>query len=1566
MAYILKNNARPSGSEVRNIKVGDTETKYIIRGDGALFYDIQMYIIYDVPNISFVYPDTITPAKGGSIKPIQQSFTQAWRRVGYSGNMYEQEQIIEGATINYYIISGEGASVDENGEVTWESRDITFDENEREAIVQMTVTINGQENYAIATVKQAKNIIEKIDYDIPTGKSLTVLDIPAEGGIITSGQTSGTIVQLRTDTYSSEEKNTYEINPDISSDYYSDPVIAESLRTTIKERSKVGVLTYYYNCNGIIGECSADVYQKLNGVTSIDIKENTLSYDDIDAGATSAYPNSSQAPKFWFSSGDSSDVIPNAIYGSFDTYITYTLTDAINGFNVCDWLTGELFATSRGTEYGADYRTSGMVTKLVNYSWNPISYEYGDFVEISGSVQASCKQKPNLIIKLELQNPTSGSISTPDIYPAKGDIKNIANIQSANSGCLVTFSSTESTIDYSNWVNLEIDYTWSTNKTYVSITSTDESCTARMFSRGTDYDTNNREAIVTRTATITASLKTGYINAESVSTIVDCYTTITQDPNTITITSITVTPGAIGNPGLYPAKGDIKIVENKEESTAIGILTFDSEEQVEANSTYGKWSGPNYFWESNQSYASCSGSGSSCSVEMDNRDTIVGDARSATITRNVNWTYTLSSNYGGDSSTEDHSALVVIWQEANEADVRSEITEYGVPDISIDSTYLTAAGGYCTISSSVINVRTYYYTSESPGRTEREPGQVSLSIQSQYFSTSSTATTGTSINRYSISGTKLSHSSMDKNVGYDHVVVKATNIGDLTKTNTASTKIQNVKDATNQITSYGDVTISIDSSELTAGGGYCTVTYGQTNIRTYYYTSGAISKTENIPGSVTIAIDKQTLSSSSTSHSSTSINRYSRNGNVLNHTTMGANVGYDVVTVKATGEGGKTNSATTSVRNVANASSKITAYGVPSVSIGALYAYESETTVTYSVKNTKTYYYTSGAEGTSEQISGSVTAEMTTNGNNRFTFTDPGLKHASMGTSATTDKVVIKVTNNGDTSKTNTASKSITNYADASYGTPEITGYSYALFPTEGGTKSPSVSYYQYSYYTSGSYCNTYTSGGSLTYSMSPNPSNGFTLSTNGKMTAAENTVTSDRSPSSMPKVYVTMNGKSSSWYTCTYCVQERVKIRYVIDDKWLSFSAAGGSQSFTPTYKIYEGDSLISSGNILSGYTITSFSADNPFTLEGTTISIGVNYSSYYGYNGTYIISKTGYTSGSIYCSQNNDSISRYSISITSNRYKYSSSPCPENGGSCTITATAYAIWESGYEEGPYKPTLSSNHSKLTIGELNSNYQATAKWASNAGGDPRSGRITASYGGYSNYVTIYQQGLHITNEYLVSNFYYDEGKPNYTSSNSVTPKFDYIKHYVYWSDGDSDVYNLSLSDCYDYYSFISGDTSHFTLTGSSGKVKFKTVNKSGDERRATVECELEYYSPYTGDTIYDYPTADVVQESYHYYLTLVNPYNKDIQAIICYGYTPADPGAHGEITEESILVPAGESFKIDVTKGIQVNIGSNGSVTTKTSNCQLKIYSWDGENMVYSGNLDFIMYYEGGLTHGL
>jgi hypothetical protein len=40
MAYVLKNNIRPRGSELSNINVRNEEIKYVKNGEGNLFYDI--------------------------------------------------------------------------------------------------------------------------------------------------------------------------------------------------------------------------------------------------------------------------------------------------------------------------------------------------------------------------------------------------------------------------------------------------------------------------------------------------------------------------------------------------------------------------------------------------------------------------------------------------------------------------------------------------------------------------------------------------------------------------------------------------------------------------------------------------------------------------------------------------------------------------------------------------------------------------------------------------------------------------------------------------------------------------------------------------------------------------------------------------------------------------------------------------------------------------------------------------------------------------------------------------------------------------------------------------------------------------------------------------------------------------------------------------------------------------------------------------------------------------------------------------------------------------------------
>ena len=116
-------------------------------------------------------------------------------------------------------------------------------------------------------------------------------------------------------------------------------------------------------------------------------------------------------------------------------------------------------------------------------------------------------------------------------------------------------------------------------------------------------------------------------------------------------------------------------------------------------------------------------------------------------------------------------------------------------------------------------------------------------------------------------------------------------------------------------------------------------------------------------------------------------------------------------------------------------------------------------TVSHGVTNKRTYYYTSGATGETIDEAGRTSIKITTNGNDRFSLSEDIVSHDDMKASATTDTVTIKVTNLDSTSLTNSDSKSITNNVNASYDVPTITSYSYSIFSSDGGSKSPTVTY---------------------------------------------------------------------------------------------------------------------------------------------------------------------------------------------------------------------------------------------------------------------------------------------------------------------------------------------------------------------------------------------------------------------------------------------------------------------------------------------------------------------------
>lgn len=119
-------------------------------------------------------------------------------------------------------------------------------------------------------------------YGIPTGRTLSVTDIPASGGTISSGTLGGTITQTRT--FSSGDSDTI-TNPTVTSSSYSAGVYNGSLGNTVVPRTKIGTLTYSYVCNGKTGSVSADVYQQANSETTITygVPVVSLSVSDIPA-----------------------------------------------------------------------------------------------------------------------------------------------------------------------------------------------------------------------------------------------------------------------------------------------------------------------------------------------------------------------------------------------------------------------------------------------------------------------------------------------------------------------------------------------------------------------------------------------------------------------------------------------------------------------------------------------------------------------------------------------------------------------------------------------------------------------------------------------------------------------------------------------------------------------------------------------------------------------------------------------------------------------------------------------------------------------------------------------------------------------------------------------------------------------------------------------------------------------------------------------------------------------------------------------------------------------------------
>lgn len=333
---------------------------------------------------------------------------------------------------------------------------------------------------------------------------------------------------------------------------------------------------------------------------------------------------------------------------------------------------------------------------------------------------------------------------------------------------------------------------------------------------------------------------------------------------------------------------------------------------------------------------------------------------------------------------KDSSKQVILTVEQEASTYTYDLT------LNSDNTKIAAKGGTATITAVL--------------KTYRNGNLVSTDNVTPVLSGSATG--------FSISGITVTASNRTTTAGNKRAIVVTGKYSNTFDGQTVSSTITIYQEA-NEV-SYGTLTGgSVLASDIPASGGTSSTNVSNMS-QTISYTSGSTRA-----GTVTYSkTDEITVSSLGT--------------------TVKARTKVGQVTVTYTGEGSVTANKTIDIYQAenkvtnSNYNPRITAYGTPTISIGSgLTAAGGSASVSASVTNTETYnaLYSSGATGPNQtrSVGGSISISMTVNGNSRFSLSGNTITHSSMGTNETTDTVTIKAVNDGDSSKSATASKSITN-----------------------------------------------------------------------------------------------------------------------------------------------------------------------------------------------------------------------------------------------------------------------------------------------------------------------------------------------------------------------------------------------------------------------------------------------------------------------------------------------------------------------------------------------------------
>lgn len=538
---------------------------------------------------------------------------------------------------------------------------------------------------------------------------------------------------------------------------------------------------------------------------------------------------------------------------------------------------------------------------------------------------------------------------------------------------------------------------------------------------------------------------------------------------------------------------------------------------------------------------------------------------------------------------KDSSKQVILTVEQEASTYTYDLT------LNSDNTEIAAKGGTATITAVL--------------KTYRNGNLVSTDNVTPVLSGSTTG--------FSISGTKVTASNRTTTVGSRRSIVVTGKYSNTFDGQTISSTITIYQEANEA--SYGALTGgSVSASDIPASGGTSSTSVSNMS-QTISYTSGSTRA-----GTVT--------------YSKTSEITVSSLG-----TTVKARTKVGQVTVTYTGEGGATANKIVNIYQAenkvtnSNYNPRITAYGTPTISIGSgLTAAGGSATVSASVTNTETYnaLYSSGATGPNQtrSVGGSLSISMTANGNNRFSLSRNTITHSSMGTNETTDTVTIKAVNDGNSSKSATASKSIINSKTVkstsggvyTYGNITAGRITNAIIPASGGSatakagngtqswnKSATVTTYQY---TSGSTKDVITEAASSgTNNVSPSiASIKATASSKGTTVSSQTTVKSQA-------VTWSANGKSASGTMYIYQAANSIDSynygswNIAISANPTTIAASGGTSTITASCTrtktpVYTSGSTGTTASESTTPTLALTTNPGGFTLSGNKLTAANN----------------------------------------------------------------------------------------------------------------------------------------------------------------------------------------------------------------------------------------------------------------------------------------------------------------------------------------------------------------------